>query len=216
MNQETQTEQTIKPDYLINDAFRQEVPEIDDFLNSIDQQVAEFAQKHKIDSMEMRRKVMGKVGFLDLRQNNGAFQLPRENVAKSNTWNALVSYLSRNTEGWQFDASHMQIAGEKFASLSEDIPLRRKVMEHKKVLLEEKIEKNKNKKGKKQLTREEMYDKDVKTLQKYINHIGKEYNHHFILAGLNGDARNQNMFKRFAYSNSGNYFYYIFSIFCNI
>lgn len=103
MNQETQTEEMQHPEYLVDVDLRERVPEIDGFLDDIDQQVTDFAKKHKIHPTELRRKVMGRIGYGDLAQRNSSFILPHENVGTPSDWATLVSIEARSTEGWEFD-----------------------------------------------------------------------------------------------------------------
>lgn len=201
MNNEQQSK-NIKRDYLASERLMLEKPQIVGFLDSLEQQVIDFAKEQGMEEIKLRRLVMGKVGFQELIQKDTGSFFKLKKVRPTTDWNGLVSLASKEDDDFHFDK--MSSVKRKYASLKEDTlqdgdEIRAKI----ETIKAQKDEEKQKLKKKKVLPRVKLYKEDVDELMKIAHSIGRNYNQHLVIIGCNKTLNKQILFPRFTYGNTG-------------
>lgn len=176
------------------------MPGLAEFLEKVDKDVSDFAEESGADETELRRLVVGSVGYKDLTQLLDNFK-SSESVSRgraTSAWNAFVAYHAETDEDFAFTPEYMQILTDRYKLVDEQL---QKKVEYKKKMLEEN---KKNKKRKNPPSRVELFDSCVKDLKMSIEAMHKNFQHHIIMYGINGVRRHEDDFGTFAITNSRN------------
>lgn len=205
MNQEQQSKK-IKRNYLVSEELMLEKPQVVDFLDYLDQQVIDFAREQRMNELELRRLVMGKIGFDELTQRDRKHFFRLKEDKPTSDWHGLVALESQ--EDGEFSFKKMGIVKRKYDSLKDDSledggELRARLEEIKAKKDKEKQEGKAAKEKEKNLPRVKMYKSDIEELGEMSTSIGVDHRQHIIIIGVNESLNKQFTNPRFTHCNTG-------------
>lgn len=188
--------------FIAEDFDYNRIPGLEAFLERVEKEVTDFAKESGADEAEIRRFVVGRVGYRDLNQVLAEFKYedsaPRSRAISS--WNAFVSHCAEEDEDeFSFTPEYMASLKERYNTIDEE--LKEKVESKKKMMEHHKKIGNKRPNNP---TRVELFQSCVKSFQKNANAMYTNFQQHMIVCGVNGVMLHEDDFPAFIITNSGN------------
>lgn len=201
----TENTNRVKVNYLLTEKIKLEKPQLVEFLDDLEQQVVDFANDEGMNQMELRRLVMGRIGFNELVQRHKSSYFKVKKTAPMNDWNGLVSLAYKEDEDFRIARDPIQVLKRKYASLQDDSlqdngELREKLDA---VKAEKEKEREEKKNKEKVLPRYKMYQDDLNRFLEMADRITKDYNQHLLIVGANESPYEQSTYLRFTHATSG-------------
>lgn len=188
--------------FIVEDEDYVRIPGLEAFLEKIEKSVSDFAVESGADEDEIRRFVVGRVGYKDMNQVLKEFKFdntPSRGRAIS-SWNAFIAQCSEEDENFSFSAEYMASLKERYKSIDDE---QKKKLEWKKEVLEHMKEIGNKRPNNPE--RVELFNECYVRLKENVNAMYTNFQHHIIVYGINGITSHRDQFHTFTLANSRSY-----------